>query len=51
MMSKQNVELVRNGYEALIRGDLDSVAALFAPDLFWQAGTRAPATVTTDGKR
>jgi ketosteroid isomerase-like protein len=32
-MSQQNVELARRGYEALMRGDLDSVAELFAADL------------------
>ena len=34
-MSEQNVELARRGYEALMRGDLDTVAELFAPDLSW----------------
>ena len=35
-MSEQNVELARRGYEALVRGDLDTVAELFAPDLSWR---------------
>ena len=40
-MSEQNVELARRGYEALMRGALDAVAELFAPDLtrqWWQKG-------------
>lgn len=35
-MSEQNVELARRGHEALVRGDVDAVFALFAPDLSWQ---------------
>ncbi len=41
-MSEQNVELVRKGYEALMRGDLDSVAELFAPDLSWRWWQHGP---------
>jgi len=31
-MSRENVEVVRLGYEALNRGDVGAVASLFAPD-------------------
>jgi uncharacterized protein len=31
-MSRENVELVRRGYELFARGDVEEVAALFAPD-------------------
>jgi uncharacterized protein len=31
-MSEQNVEIVRRGYELYATGDLEGVAALFAPD-------------------
>jgi ketosteroid isomerase-like protein len=35
-MSEQNVELARQGYEALLRGDLDVVFNLLSPDVSWQ---------------
>ena len=41
-MSEQNVELARRGYEALMRGDLDTVAELFAPDLSWESWKQSP---------
>ncbi|MFL5864512.1 MAG: nuclear transport factor 2 family protein [Solirubrobacteraceae bacterium] len=41
-MSEQNVELARRGYEALMRGDLDAVAELFAPDLSWHWWQHGP---------
>ncbi len=37
-MSAANVELARRGYEALVRGDLDAIAELLAPDVRWHAG-------------
>jgi ketosteroid isomerase-like protein len=33
-----NVELVRRGYEAVLRGDLDVIAELLAPDVKWHGG-------------
>jgi ketosteroid isomerase-like protein len=39
-MSEQNVELARTGYEALMRGDVDAVFELLAPDLSWQGWER-----------
>jgi ketosteroid isomerase-like protein len=41
-MSQANVELARRGYEALMRGDLDAVAELFAPDLTWEWWRQGP---------
>jgi ketosteroid isomerase-like protein len=35
-MTEQNVELAREGYEALMRGDVDAIYHLLAPDLSWQ---------------
>jgi ketosteroid isomerase-like protein len=35
-MSEENVELVRLGYEAFNRGDLDGVLDLCAPEVEWQ---------------
>jgi ketosteroid isomerase-like protein/catechol 2,3-dioxygenase-like lactoylglutathione lyase family enzyme len=41
-MSKSNVALARAGYEALIRGDIDAVRELMAPDLTWSAPVPGP---------
>jgi ketosteroid isomerase-like protein len=35
---ESNVELVRRGYEAVLRGDLDLIAELLAPDVQWRGG-------------
>ena len=37
-VSQQNVELARRGFEALSRGDMDTVAALFDRDVRWHGG-------------
>ncbi|HYB31364.1 MAG TPA: nuclear transport factor 2 family protein [Solirubrobacteraceae bacterium] len=37
-MSESNVELVRRGYEAVMRGDLDVIAEILDPDVKWHAG-------------
>lgn len=37
-MSEANVELVRRGWEAALRGDLDSIAAMLHPDVKWHGG-------------
>ena len=37
-MSESNVELVRKGYEAVMRGDLDAVRDILDPDVKWHAG-------------
>ena len=36
-MSSTNAQLVRDGYEALRRGDLDRVATLLDPEVEWHA--------------
>jgi ketosteroid isomerase-like protein len=33
-----NIELARRGYEAIMRGDLDAVRDLLAPDVKWHGG-------------
>jgi ketosteroid isomerase-like protein len=35
-MSQENVELVRRGYEAFARGDIEAVLELLDPDVDWQ---------------
>ena len=37
-MSASNVELARQGYEAVLRGDYDVIAGLLDPDVKWHAG-------------
>jgi ketosteroid isomerase-like protein len=37
-MAESNVELVRQGWEAALRGDLDAIRDLFDPDVKWHAG-------------
>jgi ketosteroid isomerase-like protein len=36
-MSKENIEIVRRGYEAFNRGDIDGVVGLLAPDFEYVA--------------
>ena len=35
-MSEENVNLLRQGYEAFNRGDIDSVMGIMDPDIEWQ---------------
>jgi ketosteroid isomerase-like protein len=37
-MSESNVELARRGWEAALRGDLDTLGDLLDPDVKWHAG-------------
>ncbi len=37
-MSETNVELARRGWEAALRGDLDTLGELLDPDVQWHAG-------------
>lgn len=37
-MSENNVQLVRRGYEAAWRGDLDVIGELLDPDVQWHGG-------------
>jgi ketosteroid isomerase-like protein len=37
-MTETNVELARRGYEAIMRGDLDTVRELLDPDVKWHGG-------------
>jgi ketosteroid isomerase-like protein len=34
-MSQENVEIVRESWDAWLRGDLDGVLATYAPDVIW----------------
>ena len=37
-MAETNAGLARRGFEAALRGDLDTIAALLAPDVRWHGG-------------
>ena len=37
-MTESNAELVRRGYEAVLRGDLDSIRDILDPEVKWHAG-------------
>ena len=41
-MSRENVEIVRRGYEAFNRGDIDGVVGLLAPDFEYVASGLVP---------
>ena len=41
-MSQENVEIVRRGYEAFNRGDVDGVVGLLAPDFEYVASGLVP---------
>lgn len=43
-MSNEKVELMRRGYEAFGKGDLDALRELFAPDIVWHVGGDNPLT-------
>jgi ketosteroid isomerase-like protein len=40
-MSESNVELARRGWEAALRGDLDTLGDLLDPEVKWHAGDPA----------
>jgi ketosteroid isomerase-like protein len=37
-MSESNAEIARRGFEAVTRGDFDTIAELLAPDVQWHGG-------------
>jgi hypothetical protein len=41
-IADDNAELVRNGYDAFARGDVEAVLALFADDILWHVPGRGP---------
>jgi ketosteroid isomerase-like protein len=41
-MREEDLEVLRRGYEALSRGDLDSVLEFVDPDIEWTPGEEAP---------
>ena len=41
MTAADNAELIRSGYEAFSKGDLETVQKVFAPDIKWHVGGRS----------
>lgn len=37
-MTESNVEAARRGYDAMLRGDLETIGELLAPDVKWHGG-------------
>ncbi len=37
-MTESNVELARRGFDAALRGDLEAISELLAPDVKWHGG-------------
>ena len=50
MGAQQNAELIRSGYEAFSKGDMETVAKLFAPDIRWNISGRSQISGTYTGQ-
>jgi uncharacterized protein len=50
MGAKDNGELIRSGYEAFSKGDMETIARIFAPDIRWTISGRNMISGTYDGQ-
>src|SRR5581483_915767 len=50
MSVDSDIKTLRGAYEAFGRGDLDTVAAAFSPDIVWQEAGRSPIAGTYKGR-
>jgi ketosteroid isomerase-like protein len=50
-VSRQNVETVRQGYEAFNRGDLDWMVAHLDPEIVWEDAAEVPGSRSYRGLR
>ena len=50
MGSNDNAELIRSGYEAFSKGDMETVAKLFASDIRWNISGRSQIAGTYNGQ-
>ena len=50
MGAQENGELIRSGYEAFAKGDLETVAKLFAPDITWNLSGHNQISGTYNGQ-
>ena len=49
MSAQDNAELIRSGYEAFSKGDMETVAKLFSPTISWHISGRSPLAGTYTG--
>ena len=50
MGAHENAELIRRGYEAFSKGDMDTIAQTFSPDIRWYISGRSPISGTYNGQ-
>ena len=50
MGAQDNGELIRSGYEAFSKGDMDTIARIFAPDIRWHISGRNQVAGTYSGQ-
>lgn len=50
MGAEDNAELIRSGYEAFSRGDMETIAKVFGPDIRWTIGGRSQISGTYNGQ-
>src|SRR5205807_7657374 len=50
MAEHPNVALLRKGYEAFVKGDMDTLNGLFTDDIIWHEGGRGPLAGDYKGK-
>ena len=50
MGAQQSEELIRSGYEAFSKGDMETIAGLFAPDIKWNISGRSSLSGTYSGQ-
>jgi len=50
MGAHENGELIRSGYEAFSKGDMETIAKIFAPDIQWSVSGRNRISGTYNGQ-
>lgn len=50
-MAETNARLIKSGYEAFGRGDLETVSKIFAEDIFWHVPGRGPLSRDYHGRQ
>lgn len=50
MGAQENAELIQSGYEAFAKGDMETIAKVFAPDIRWHIGGQNQITGEYNGQ-
>jgi uncharacterized protein len=50
MSAQDNGDLIRSGYEAFSKGDMETIAKIFSPDIRWSISGRNQISGTYDGQ-